>query len=1159
MKRLFLLLLLATIPALAQTNWHHPLYLDGGGYWNLRAKVTFSSAAELKGTPQVLAVGDKLPMAGAEARGVRVINANGKELLFNIMSADGAPRHEGKIQNGDQLTIPLDSAAHQNAALWIYWGNDKAGLVPDFLPGAFANGYAESGNNAPFGWRSDGNDEAHILRWENVGHSGQKALYAEAKAGAAQSWFKWGQSGIPVAPGQQIEISAWVKGENVVGNAGWYVHVNGSKPQLINNVIKAGDGTFDWKEVKFSFTVPETGATMDIGTVLYGTGKAWFDDVSLKITGNENGAAKIEIGPVEKMELTPNNPKKGARFGGSFMTWPKPPGYLEIPLTVYNFANAAKRNALISADVRRELLLAHIPPKFHFSLEVFDYEKFNIVPVRLDDGIVSFEADLPPHSISKFTFRPYGVGEPPLSPDERFAAPNLVQNASFESGGELPDNWDLSAQKEDGKPIGSAKRVRGGKEGDWAVELTIPTDAKANWSGWHQFVPVTEGKKYRIGAWIKTKDSGGVQLNAHWRDGYKKLVAQNPYTGAGPMLNGTSDWKWLENTVIAPPDSKWLELHLTTNTTGTIWHDGILVRELKETLTASVGPLRASFIPNVVPTAGFRIWQASPALKIFKDDAIQADVKTAAISLARNEREPLQLVLRNPQAREVKVNVAPLKNAAGAVLPVEIARVGYVPVDYATNYYRLDAAKAWERKIPTEAPASDGWAGDWPDPLYPLKNGDAVSLRAGEAQPLYFTVHAPESAAPGLYKGEISIGERKIPLSVRVRDFTLPKTPSLQIIFDCRGSKAPSAESWWRFMAEHRISPGIIPEPKFTLENGVVKADFSEFDKAATFCFDELGMSAMYTPESFYALGWAYSPKDFLGTKAFTPEWENAFGSALRQYYDHVKAKGWLDKITFYLSDEPFDKPEVADNLQKFSRFVQKNMPGVPVYASTWTHMKALEGAVTRWGAGHVGMFPVADIKERQAAGDSFWFTTDGQQCLDTPYLGTERLLSWACFQHGVGGFEFWGVNWWTYDPHKFGWHAYISQADSEKTANFWVRYPNGDGYLAYPGKDGPISSIRLEAVRDGAEDYEYLQILQERMAKSKAEEAKIHPPNEVFNGPASPRQMAIIKAESLLQQAKNQAPIPDAGGRYSSKNQSDPTALLKLRDQIGDAIEELK
>ncbi len=308
MKKLFLLLFLASIPAFAQTNWHHPLYLDGGGYWNSRAKVTFSSATALQGAPQVLTVGDKLPMAGAAARSVRVVNAAGKELLFNLTDANGMAQRDGTIQNGDQLTIPLESSAGETGALWIYWGNDKAGLVPDYLPGGFANGNADSGGKEPLGWQMQSADEAHLLSWAIGGRTG-KALQAEAKAGGAQSWFKWVQSGIPVVAGQQIELRAWVKGENVVGIAGWYVHVHGAKPQLINQVLKADEGTFDWKEVTATFTVPETGATMDIGTVLYGTGKVWFDDVTLKISVTQTGAAKVEIGAVETKELMPSDPR----------------------------------------------------------------------------------------------------------------------------------------------------------------------------------------------------------------------------------------------------------------------------------------------------------------------------------------------------------------------------------------------------------------------------------------------------------------------------------------------------------------------------------------------------------------------------------------------------------------------------------------------------------------------------------------------------------------------------------------------------------------------------------------------------------------------------------------------------------------------------------
>ena len=36
----------------------------------------------------------------------------------------------------------------------------------------------------------------------------------------------------------------------------------------------------------------------------------------------------------------------------------------------------------------------------------------------------------------------------------------------------------------------------------------------------------------------------------------------------------------------------------------------------------------------------------------------------------------------------------------------------------------------------------------------------------------------------------------------------------------------------------------------------------------------------------------------------------------------------------------------------------------------------------------------------------------------------------------------------------------------------------NGNGLLVYPGEEGPVPSIRLELLRDGMEDYEYLALL---------------------------------------------------------------------------------
>lgn len=553
MRKLFVALLLTALPATAQntapnTPWRHPLYLDNGGYWNSRIKITASSIANIDGAAQPLTVGQNgLNLAGAEARSLRVLDDKNTELLFNITRADGAPRHEGKIENGDILTVPLELPANQTRALWIYWGNDKAGLVPDFLPNGFQNGNADKGQAPdPVGWRPEGGDDQHILRWTKTGRTGS-GLYAEAKAGTAPSWFKWTQTGVPVAPGQEVQVEAWVKAEDTEGLVGWYVHVNGSKPQLVNKVINAGQGTYDWTKINLNFTVPEGGATLDIGTVLYGTGRAWFDDATLKISGNATNAAKLQIGPVETPASLFPIPDF-ALFGGGGNS-DKAPFILPkvtVPIKVNNIGNNRK-TALITADVRRALLISRLGDAPSWQLR---YGMEKPLPANLKDGVLTFKGFLPSNTVRNFELwlGPKGklTAGPALPESETVVGPlNRLQNASFETGGDLPEGWDLSAQQENGKPVGVAKRVRGGKDGDWAVQLTIPPDAKANWSGWHQFAPVEAGGKYLLGAWLKTQDSGGVQLNAHWRDENKQLVKQSPYTGAGPALNGTADWTWL--------------------------------------------------------------------------------------------------------------------------------------------------------------------------------------------------------------------------------------------------------------------------------------------------------------------------------------------------------------------------------------------------------------------------------------------------------------------------------------------------------------------------------------------------------------------------------------------------------------------------------------
>ena len=112
-------------------------------------------------------------------------------------------------------------------------------------------------------------------------------------------------------------------------------------------------------------------------------------------------------------------------------------------------------------------------------------------------------------------------------------------------------------------------------------------------------------------------------------------------------------------------------------------------------------------------------------------------------------------------------------------------------------------------------------------------------------------------------------------------------------------------------------------------------------------------------------------------------------------------------------------------------------------------------------------------FRQRQKAGDEVWFYTCcgptgsyANRFIEQPLI-KPRLLHWINFRYGVTGYLHWGFNCW--EPG----HTAFDET--------MFRWPGGDQWIVYP-KDGKLlSSIRLEAMRDGIGDYELLSMLAER------------------------------------------------------------------------------
>jgi hypothetical protein len=93
--------------------------------------------------------------------------------------------------------------------------------------------------------------------------------------------------------------------------------------------------------------------------------------------------------------------------------------------------------------------------------------------------------------------------------------------------------------------------------------------------------------------------------------------------------------------------------------------------------------------------------------------------------------------------------------------------------------------------------------------------------------------------------------------------------------------------------------------------------------------------------------------------------------------------------------------------------------------------------------------------------------------------LDMERVrqvyFGWGAARFNTGGYLHWGLNQYYADPYEQSVIKHPSPVASDN--NF---LPAGDTHIIYPGKYGPLSSVRFEAHRLGIEDYDLLQLLKE-------------------------------------------------------------------------------
>ncbi|MFB3880267.1 MAG: glycoside hydrolase domain-containing protein [Armatimonadota bacterium] len=428
--------------------------------------------------------------------------------------------------------------------------------------------------------------------------------------------------------------------------------------------------------------------------------------------------------------------------------------------------------------------------------------------------------------------------------------------------------------------------------------------------------------------------------------------------------------------------------------------------------------------------------QAAPAVWVIP--SLQRVSKTASagtatsISLyaAKGEYESFQIVLRSASDATERVTVTA---NGGLQVQLYLEHYTYVSRGSAQSTYHLNRG---------EGP---GW---YPDGLIPLASGAPISLKANTNQPIWVDILVPRGTTAGVKQLRFSAGSTTITVSFTVWSFDLPVKPLMKsCILYSQVRKNTQADE---LMLQHRLMP-----------IGVATANERRF-------IDTLGLNS--TNLGF----WANASKS-AGTMDPPPSVSTILAEKAKHQSDLYLYDYFVDEITAYTS--------LYSGVKAWARNLHAAGVDSLVTAPPNTALFSDGGTTGRSAVDVWVELPKqrnASLSDQALAkGDEIWSYNALCQDKYSPKL----LLDMAPINYRIqpgflnqvmsySGFLYWRADNWSSDP----WN------NPEAQGNL---YP-GEGLLVYPGAkvgrpETVLPSMRLKYLRDGVDDYDYVQMLEAR------------------------------------------------------------------------------
>ncbi len=481
------------------------------------------------------------------------------------------------------------------------------------------------------------------------------------------------------------------------------------------------------------------------------------------------------------------------------------------------------------------------------------------------------------------------------------------------------------------------------------------------------------------------------------------------------------------------------------------------------------------------------VWSTYATEKILQDrtdlyDSVRLPAEVT-VEACRGEYESTQIILtaqQNVSAYNAEV-VADLTGPDGATFPkdnIDLRHQKYIEVTVAHSDYNSP---------PT------GW---YPDALVPLETiveyGENT-IAAGQNQGVYITFNVPTTQTPGTYTGSLRVtydgAETTLPITLTVYDLTVSEVTRSQSYFNLGFSlhlgELDSTQEMWRkyteALLEYRISPSSVLRTTTTSEENMDAYIEEVVDLVVNH-----GMSTINSP---------WKTGDVL--TQFLVKLAEKSVEINRNLIDMVIVKGMdepsVSSLPTVTTDTAAFNSGVTNAISQFdslegttSEFItelKESAEDIPyIIALQYNRNEATDKAGVDT---YCPLFDKYDTAESRALYDDQYKGRWWYGCISPrpPYptyhtedtLVSARSVGWMMSEYDVIGNLYWSAT--VYARWDGSVYNAIEDYYSGNAERF--RNCNGDGYLFYPGApygiDGPVASMRLEAIRDGNEEYEIL------------------------------------------------------------------------------------